>query len=106
MSVGLDGPAPSYQAPPPDRQAMTLGDHLRAAIALIAGDRQVTPDEKREIDLFMVALEEIGTEQAMSGAVPVQPGDGMLKPGENQDFGDYGGEPAPLEEMATGAEPY
>lgn len=106
MSVGLEGPPPIYSEPPADRQAMTLGDHLRAAAAMIAQDRQITEDEKRELQLFMVALEEIGQMQAQAGAVQVQPGDGMLQPGESQDAGDFGGEDVMADQMASGAEPY
>lgn len=38
---------------PPDRQGMTLGEHLRAALAMMQQDRVLSPDEMREVAAFM-----------------------------------------------------
>lgn len=90
MAVSTEGPAGYYTPPPPDAQAMSLSDHLRAALALIAGDRQITPNEMQEIQLFMAGLQEIGQQRQAALQPQVAPGDGQFDPGSEEDntFGD------------------
>jgi hypothetical protein len=105
MSVGLEGPAPYYQPPPDDRATMTLSDHLRAALAMIAQDRVLAEDEKQEVALFIAGVTEIGQQRAAAAAPQVSPGDGLFEAGEQEDFNAGAGEPAG-EEALAGVEPY
>lgn len=100
MAVNLEGPAGYYATPPPDAQGMTLSDHLRAALALISGDRQITPDEMQEIQLFVTGLQEIGQQRQAALQPQVAPGAGQFDPGSEEDdaYGDESAEFSPDDE--------
>lgn len=105
MSVGIDGgPAGFYSPPPDDAEPMTLAEYLRGALALIAQDRALTPDEMQEIQLFMAGVQEIGQQRAAAAAPQVAPGQGMFNPGTEEDASQQpGAEPA--QPMLAGEEP-
>lgn len=77
----MDGEPAIATQPPPDAQGQTLGYHLQAALAIIGQDRQILPDEQREIQAFMVGIQAIATQKS---APMQQPG---MAPGETSDFG-------------------
>lgn len=101
MTVGLEGPAPYYQPPGEDTQPMTLAEYLRGALALIAQDRVLAPDEMQEIQLFMAGVQEIGQQRMATAAPEVAPGEGLFQPGQEEDFAAGAGEPVEGGELET-----
>jgi len=105
MTVGLEGPAPYSGPVPEDSTPMTLAEYLRGALALIAQDRVLAPDEMQEIQLFMAGVQEIGRQRAAATAQQVQPGQGLLQSGTEEPFDQAQGT-EPVNDMTSGEEPY
>lgn len=65
---------PDMQPAPPDAQSMTLQDHLDGALALIAQDRMLTPDEMSAVSNFLQAVQMVAAGKAAGpGGAPTNP---------------------------------
>jgi hypothetical protein len=95
----MEGVPAQYMEPGPDQQPQTLGYHLQAALAIISADRQVLPDEQRELAGFIAAVQAVAMQN--TAAMP-QEQTGPLSE-ETSDFGSEGGG-EDLEEPESGAE--
>ncbi len=92
------GNAPSYLGPtPPDRQEMTFGEHLQAALQVFMA-RPLDPQEMRDMKAFQIGLQAAIREklQQQSGqpGQPMGPGaspEGQPKQGMGTDEEDYNG---------------
>lgn len=96
----MDGSPAVATTPPPDAQPQTLGYHLNAALAIIGADRQILPDEQREIQAFMAGLQQIAMQKAAAAQTPGGP---MEASNETSDFGDAEGA-EPMDDAPEGAE--
>lgn len=78
---------PDMAPAPADSQPMTLQDHLDAAIALMARDGMMTPDEQQAVVNFMQQAAQLG--QGMQQAGAPTPMDQMAR--EKMAQGGFGG---------------
>lgn len=77
----MDGNPAIATSPGPDAQPQDIGYHVRAILAIVGADRQILPDEAREIQALMAGLQAIGTQKAEPMQQP-----GMAS-NETSDFG-------------------
>lgn len=81
----LDSPGGYFADPGPDERAKSLGELVDGVLAAVGADRQITPDEIREIQRLMGGLQAIGA-QHQAQAAAAQADQGMMG-SETQPFG-------------------
>lgn len=104
MSASLDQPAPYYSDPGGDQRLPSLSEAVDTVLMIIGADRNVTPDEVREVQRLnagMIQIAQIKNAQMQAGS-PEQP---TFSGDTPQDFGTQAGvEPAGGSGPAPGAQ--
>ena len=81
----LDQPGGYFADPGPDERGKSLAELVDGVLATVGADRQITPDEIREIQRLMGGLQAIGA-QHQAQAAAAQAEQGMMG-SETEPFG-------------------
>jgi len=108
MSMMDAGAPPAYMGPtPPDRQELTFGDHLQAALQIMAS-RPLQKDEMVQAKAFFIGVQQIIAEKTGQTGAAAQPGaeESAQPQGPSNETEDYGaGYGTPAEGNEYGAQP-